>query len=130
MRSINKVMLLGNLASDPQLIPTKTGKTAGYFILATNQNWITANGEKAESADFHKVVLWQKLAEIALKFLTKGSRILVEGRIRQRSYTDAEGKMKYSVEIVAKELYILSWLKDENVDEPKAPELKEAAILA
>lgn len=113
MRSMNKVMLIGHLASDPEARQTKTGKTVVNFPLATNRDWYTTEGEKRQEADFHRIIAWQKLGEICCKYIRKGSGVLVEGRISNRSYEDKTGNRKYITEIIADGINILTWTKTE-----------------
>lgn len=101
MRSVNKVILMGNLAADPEMRSTTTGKTVTNFPLATNSEWYDDNGEKQKAADFHRVVTWQGLAEACGKTLTKGSAVYVEGRIRNRSFEDKNGDKRYVTEVTA-----------------------------
>lgn len=113
MRSMNKVMLIGHLASDPEARKTKAGKTVVNFPLATNRDWYTQEGEKREETDFHRIIAWQKLGEICCKYIRKGSGIFVEGRISNRSYEDKTGNRKFITEIIADGINILTWRKTE-----------------
>ena len=127
MRSLNKVMLIGHLAADPELRQTKKGTPVANFSLATNRDWQTDSDEAKKATDFHRIVAWRKLAEIVSKYLTKGMAIYVEGRLTNRSYEDKDGNKKYITEIVCSELNMLSYKKNkEGVEqlEVKDPELK------
>lgn len=114
MRSLNRVMLIGHLAADPELRQTKNGHTVVVFPVATNRVLRGDNGEKREAVDFHRVLAWDKLAEICNQFLVKGMAIYVEGRLVNRSFDDSEGKKHYRTEIVVDDLNILTWKKSKS----------------
>jgi single-strand DNA-binding protein len=107
MRSVNKVILVGNVTWDPQLKHTEGNKTVCSFGLATNRNWISAEGEKKEETDFHRIVAWGKLAEICNEYLRKGRLVYVEGRLHSRQFTDNEGITKSATEIVIDDMQML-----------------------
>lgn len=104
--NLNKVILIGNLAADPELRTTPTGKSVCNFRVATNRIWKDSSGQQQKETEFHTIVAWGKLAEIASRYLTKGSLAMVEGRIRTRSWQDASGNKKYRTEIVAEGLQL------------------------
>ncbi len=106
-RCLNKVMLIGNLTRDPELRYTPAGMAVVSFGLATNRVWITKQGEKKEDAQFHRIVAWNKLAELCSQLLAKGRRIYVEGRIQYREITDAANVRKQVSEIVIEDMIIL-----------------------
>jgi single-strand DNA-binding protein len=99
-RSLNRVILIGNLTRDPELKYTPAGTAVCTFGIATNRNWTTATGEVKEDVQFHRVVAWQKLAELCGKMLTKGKKIYVEGRITYRSFVGKDGQQRSITEIV------------------------------
>lgn len=99
--NLNKAIIVGRLTQNPELRTTPAGQTVCSFSMATNRTWTGANNQKQEKTEFHNIVLWQKLAEIAGKYLAKGSTVLIEGRIQTRSWQDASGVKKYRTEIVA-----------------------------
>src|SRR5689334_9676679 len=99
-KSINKATILGNLTRDPDMRQTKTGKAVCDFTIATNRSYIDDQGARKEFSEFHHIVAWGKLAEIAGKYLVKGSRVLVEGRLQTREYGPTEGQKKSRTEIV------------------------------
>ena len=99
-RSINKVVLLGNLTRDPELKYTPAGTAVCTFGIATNRSWTTADGQTKEEAQYHRVVAWQKLAELCGKLLTKGRKVYLDGRITYREYTDKTGQQRHITEIV------------------------------
>jgi single-strand DNA-binding protein len=108
MRSINKAVLLGNLAADPDEKVMPKGQSMVSFPLATNREY-EQDGERKKSTDFHRVVIWGKLAQVAKQYLAKGSAVYVEGKIVNRSYADQGGDRRFITEIVADELNIITW---------------------
>jgi len=107
MRSVNKVMLIGNLTRDVELRHTKEGTAVASFGLATNRNWTQESGEKREETDFHRIVAWGKLAELCEKYLKKGRKVYVEGRLHSHSWTDNEGAQKAVTEIIIDDMVML-----------------------
>ena len=106
-RSVNKVILIGNLTRDPELRYTPQGHAVCTFGIATNREWVT-NGEKQESADFHNIVAWNKLGELCSQLLKKGTKAFLEGRIQTRSRDGDDGVKRYKTEIVINEMLILT----------------------
>lgn len=111
-RSLNKVLLIGNLTRDPELRYTPSGTAVCTFGLATNRQWVTESGERKEDAEFHRIVSWQKLAEICGKFLSKGRKIYIEGRIQTRTWTGQDGQQRTTTEIVIDDMIILDSRRD------------------
>ncbi len=111
-RSLNKVTLIGNLTRDPELRYTPQGTAVCTFGVATNRQWTTEAGEKKEDAEFHRVVAWNKLAEICSQLLTKGRKVYVEGRLQTRSWTGQDGNQRTSTEIVINDMIILDSRRD------------------
>ncbi len=103
----NKVQLIGNLGKDPEIKTIESGKKVAHFTMATNEIYKNARGEKVEETQWHNLVAWDSLAEIAEKYLNKGSEVLIEGKIINRSYTDKEGEKKFISEIRVTELLML-----------------------
>jgi len=106
-RCLNKVMLIGNLTRDPELRYTPAGMAVVSFGLATNRVWTTKQGEKKEDAQFHRIVAWNKLAELCSQLLAKGRRVYVEGRVQYREITDSANMRKQVSEIVIEDMIIL-----------------------
>lgn len=106
-RSVNKVILIGNLTRDPELRYTPQGTPVASFGLATNREW-TVEGVKKEAADFHNIVAWNKLAELCSQLLTKGVKVYVEGRLQTRDWMDNDGNKRYKTEVVIDEMIILT----------------------
>jgi single-strand DNA-binding protein len=112
-RSLNKVMLIGNLTRDPEMRYTPQGTAVCTFGVATNRNWTTESGEKKEDAEFHNVVAWNKLAEICAQLLKKGRKVYVEGRLSTRSWQGQDGSQKQRTEVVISDMVILDKKTDE-----------------
>ncbi|MEK7527970.1 MAG: single-stranded DNA-binding protein [Patescibacteria group bacterium] len=106
-RCLNRVMLIGNLTRDPELRYTPAGMAVVSFGLATNRSWVTKQGERKEDAQFHRIVAWNKLAELCSQLLSKGRRVYVEGRIQYREIVDANNLRKQVSEIVIDDMIIL-----------------------
>ena len=106
-RSLNRVQLIGNLTRDPELRYTPNGNAVCTFGLATNRTWTTDSGEKREEVDFHRIVAWNKLAELCSQFLTKGRKVYVEGRLSTRNWTGQDGAQKTTTEVVIDDMILL-----------------------
>lgn len=104
---MNKVQLIGNLTRDPELRYTPQGTAVCTFGLATNRYWVTESGEKKEEAEFHRIVAWNKLAELCAQLLFKGRRAYVEGRLQTRAWTGQDGIQRQTTEIVIEDMIIL-----------------------
>jgi single-strand DNA-binding protein len=111
-RSLNKVMLIGNLGADPEVRSTANGTRVANLSVATSRQWNNAAGERQEKTEWHRVVAWNsrvsKLADFAEKYLKKGDRVYVEGRLEYRTWEDRDGNTRYATEINARELIPLS----------------------
>lgn len=105
-KSVNKVTLIGNLTRDPELKYTPQGTAVASFGLATNRTWATATGEVKEDVQFHKIVAWQKLAELCQKLLSKGRKIYLEGRIAYRTFVGSDGMQRTMTEIIMDDFVI------------------------
>jgi single-strand DNA-binding protein len=106
-RSLNKVLLIGNLTRDVELRYTPQGTAVCSFGLATNRSWLTDSGERKEEAEFHRIVAWNKLAELCSQLLFKGRKVFLEGRLQTRRWTDQAGVEHTITEIVADEMMVL-----------------------
>ena len=113
MKNLNRVSLLGHLVADPEVKTTQNGNSVANFAIATNRRWKDADGEKHGNTDFHRIVAWKKLGELCGEYLKKGSSVYLEGQLRNRSYDTQEGEKRFITEIVAKDVNILTWKKDE-----------------
>ncbi len=103
----NKVQLIGNLGNAPEVRTTENGKKLAQFNVATSESYRNAKGEKVTETQWHRVVAWGKVAEIAEKYLDKGKEVALEGKLVNRSYTDKEGNKKYITEVQVSELLLL-----------------------
>ena len=107
-KSVNKVILVGNLGKDPEVKYTPSGTAVAKFSLATNENFKDRSGEWQERTEWHDIIAWQRLAEIVGEYVSKGSRVYVEGKLQTSSWEDRQsGERKYRTEIVARELVLL-----------------------
>lgn len=105
--NLNKVFLIGRLTRDPETRTTSSGQMVCSFGLATNRVWTNSQtSQKQEKTEFHNIVLWGRLAEIASRYLTKGGLVLIEGRIQTRSWEDPSGNKRYRTEVVAENIQL------------------------
>ncbi len=107
MGSVNKVILLGNLGRDPELKYTPSGSAVANFTIATNETWKDKEGQKQEHTEWHRVVVWGKLAEICGEYLHKGRQVYIEGSIRTRTYKDRDGNEKSVTEVKADNMVMI-----------------------
>lgn len=105
--SVNKVLLIGRLGNNPEIRYTNTGTAVANFNLATSESWNDKTGQKQERTEWHRVVVWGKLAELCEKYLAKGRQCYVEGRLQTRSWDDKDGNKRYTTEIVANTVQFL-----------------------
>ncbi len=110
--SVNKVILIGHLGADPEIRYTQGGAPVANLRIATNESWTNKNGQKEERTEWHRVVAWSKLAELAGQYLTKGRQVYVEGRLQTRSWDDKDGNKRYATEIVANSIQFLGGAAD------------------
>lgn len=106
-RGINKVILVGNLGADPEVRYTPSGTAVANFNLATNESYKNRDGEMVEKTEWHRIVVWDRLAEICGEYLKKGSQVYIEGSLQTRQYEDKDGVTKYTTEIKCREMQIL-----------------------
>ena len=103
----NKVQLIGNLGKDPEVKSLTSGKIKANFSLATSENYKNSQGEKITETQWHNIVAWGKIAEIAENYLQKGNKVAIEGKLVHRVYDDKEGQKKYITEVVANSVMML-----------------------
>ncbi len=103
----NKVQLIGNLGTTPEIITLESGKKLAKFSLATNETYKNSSGQKVTDTQWHYIVAWNKTAEIIEQFLQKGSEVMIEGKLTSRSFEDKEGNKRYVTEVVCNELLML-----------------------
>ena len=108
MSGINKVILVGNVGKDPEIRHLEGGIAVAKFPLATSEIYKTKDGQRVDQTEWHNIVMWRGLAESAEKYLRKGALVYIEGKIRTRSWDDKEGNKKYTTEIVADTMTMLS----------------------
>jgi single-strand DNA-binding protein len=106
-RTLNKVMLIGNVGKDPDVNFTNTGIKVAQFRMATTETWKDKEGALQEQTDWHTIIAWRGLADVVERLVQKGSRVYVEGKIQNRNYDDRDGNKRYVTEIVADNLLLL-----------------------
>ncbi len=111
-RSVNKVILIGNLGKDPELRYAPSGSAVASFSLATSEQWKDQEGNPQERTSWHNIVIWGKLAEIAAEYLKKGRKVYLEGRLQYRDYEDKSGNKRYVTEVVVNDLVMLGSRQD------------------
>lgn len=99
--SVNKVILLGRLGNNPEIRYTPNGQAVANFNIATSESWNDKSGQKQERTEWHRIVVWAKLAELCGQYLSKGRQVFIEGRLQTRQWDDKEGNKRYTTEIVA-----------------------------
>ena len=107
---LNKVILIGNLGRDPEVRYLPSGDAVANFSIATSENWKDRNGQRQERTEWHNIVVWRGLAEVVEKYVRKGSKLFIEGKITSRSYEDKSGVKRYVTEITAENLELLNRL--------------------
>jgi single-strand DNA-binding protein len=141
MASVNKVILVGNLGRDPEMRYMPNGEAVCNFSIATTDNWKDKNGQKQERTEWHNIVMYRKLAEIAGEYLKKGRPVYVEGRLQTRKWQTKEGQDRYTTEIIADQMQMLGGRDgggnasydgsdDMNQDSGSAPAPRQAAPAA
>ena len=105
---INKVILIGNLGADPEIRYSQDGVPVASFTVATTEKWKGQDGQMQEQTEWHRIVAWRRLAEICGEYLSKGSRVYIEGKLQTRKWKDQSGNDRYTTEIVAREMKMLS----------------------
>lgn len=116
-KSVNKVILIGNLTRDPELKYTPSGTAVCTFGVATNRAWTTAEGETKEDVQFHRIVAWQKLAELVSKLLTKGRKVYLEGRISYKEFVGKDGLKKNLTEIIMDDFVLFDDRRTQGADD-------------
>ena len=107
MFGVNRVTLVGNLGADPEVRKTANQQTVTQFNLATSESWVNKDGERQEKTEWHRIVVWGKLAETCAKYLTKGRQVYIEGRLQTRSWETEQGQKRFTTEIVAGQVLFL-----------------------
>jgi single-strand DNA-binding protein len=104
---VNKVILVGNLGSDPEVRTTPGGQRVANFRMATSRSWTGQDGQRQEKTEWHSIVAWGKLADICERYLNKGKQVYVEGRLETRSWQDKEGQTRYKTEVICEQMQML-----------------------
>ena len=125
MAGVNKVILIGNLGKDPEVRYLDSGVAVANFSLATTESYKNKEGERVSQTEWHNVVLWRGLAEVAEKWLKKGSSVYIEGKIRNRKWEDKEGNTRYTTEILGDNMTMLG-KKDDNSSQSTASSSEES----
>ena len=130
MSGVNKVILIGNLGKDPEVKYLESKVPVANFTLATNSTWKDKDGSKQEHTEWHNIVLWRGLAELSEKYLHKGDKVYIEGRLKTRSWEDKDNVKRYTTEIVAENMTMLSGKKAEDTPVPAAGEESASASIS
>tara|TARA_Y100000739_G_C20156186_1_gene261208 strand:+ start:93 stop:491 length:399 start_codon:yes stop_codon:yes gene_type:complete len=128
MAGVNKVILVGNLGKDPEVRYLDSGVAVANFSLATTENYKNKQGERVSQTEWHNIVLWRGLAEVAEKYLKKGASIYIEGKIKTRKWEDKEGITRYSTEILGDNMTMLGGkpsLQDNNEEDNKLEDTED-----
>ncbi len=137
MSGVNKVILLGRLGGDPEIRYTQQGVAVTNFNIATSENWMDKGGQKQERTEWHRIVVWGKIAELCSQYLTKGRQVYLEGRLQTRQWEDKDKNKRYTTEVVAGTVQFLDRAADKGasmgagapMDEP-LPDLNAPDISA
>ncbi|MBL4709522.1 MAG: single-stranded DNA-binding protein [Flavobacteriales bacterium] len=122
MAGVNKVILVGNLGKDPEVRHLENGAAVANFSIATSETYKDKNGNRQEQTEWHNIVLWRGLAQIAEKYLRKGSQVYVEGKLKTRSWQDKDGNTRYTTEVVGDQMTMLGGKNNSNNNSAPAPE--------
>ena len=118
MSGVNKVILVGRLGKDPEVRHLESGAAVANFSIATSETYKDKQGNKQESTEWHNIVLWRGLAEIAEKYLTKGNLVYIEGKLKTRSWQDKDGNTRYTTEVVGDNMTMLGSKNESNNNGP------------
>ena len=126
MAGVNKVILIGNLGKDPEVRYLDSGVAVANFSLATTESYKNKEGERVSQTEWHNIVLWRGLAEVAEKWLKKGSSVYIEGKIRSRKWEDKEGNTRYTTEILADNMTMLGKKEDSSAEKTETTPEQES----
>ena len=126
--SLNKVLLIGNLTRDPELRYTPSGAAVCTFGMATNRTYTSSDGAKKEETEFHKIVTWNKLAELCSQLLKKGRKVYVEGRLSTRQWETPDGQSRTTTEVVIDDMRILDSRREAGLEPYEAPSVSDAGL--
>ena len=130
MAGVNKVILVGNLGKDPEVKYLDSGVAVANFSLATSESYKNKEGERVNQTEWHNIVLWRGLAEVAEKWLKKGSSVYIEGKIKTRKWEDKDGNTRYNTEILADNMTMLGSKSTSDSTSPTTPEQQPTADTA
>ena len=126
--SVNKVILIGNLGKDPEVRHLENGTAVASFPIATSETYKDkTSGERISNTDWHNIVIWRGLAEVAEKYLHKGDKVYIEGKLKTRTWQDKEGATRYTTEVVADNMTMLGKVGENSGSTPEAPTATSAA---
>lgn len=127
MAGVNKVILVGNLGKDPEVRHLDNGRAVANFPIATSETYKNKQGERVTNTEWHNIVLWTPLAEIAERFLKKGGQVYIEGKLTTRSWDDQDGNKRYTTEVVGREMTLLGSRQDSEGSGGGSPAQQQAA---
>ncbi len=128
MYTLNRIFMIGNLTRDPELKFTQAGTAVTNFSIAVNRNWKKQNGERQEETTFVRIITWRKLAEICNEYLKKGSTVLVEGRLSNRSWTTQDGQKRSTIEVIANNIQFINIPRRNQEEPPKEEVVSEEVV--
>jgi single-strand DNA-binding protein len=128
MSSLNKILLIGHLGKDPEIRYTPDGSPVASFSLATSENWTDKSGSRQEHTEWHNIIAWNRLADLAKRFLSKGRQVYVEGRLRSRDWTNRDGNKRRTTEVIATQIVLLGSRQQQGMDAGVQP--MESAVRA
>jgi len=126
MSGINKVILVGRLGNDPEIRYTQSGAGVANFNIATSENWTDRDGQRQERTEWHRIVVWGKMAETCAQYLAKGRQVFVEGRLQTRQWDDKEGNKHYTTEVIANTVQFLDRGANKTTATPEVPAIEQA----
>ena len=128
MIGVNKVTLLVNLGADPELKKTASGQSLTLFNIATSNAWTNREGQRQEHTEWHRIVVWGKLAETCAEYLSKGRQAYIDGRLQTRSWEDDKGQKRYTTEVVASQVLFLGGNPEKRTSETQSSYTNEPAF--
>lgn len=126
--NLNKAMIIGNITRDPELRNTPSGQSVASFSVATNLVWTDQSGQQQKKTEFHNIIAWRKLAEVCAKYLHKGSKVFIEGRLQTTDWTGQDGVKRYRTEIVTENMIMLDSKGSSPMNGTSTSERSEATI--